>query len=38
MTGSAETPSSYESVSNSIEEYFQIPLKDFNKSLVLRFC
>ena len=38
MTGSGETPSSYESESNSIEEYFQIPLKDFNKSLILRFC
>ena len=38
MTGSGETPSSYESDSNSIEEYFQISLKDFNKSLVLRFC
>ena len=38
MTVSGEIPPSYESDSNRIEEYFQMLLKDFNKSLVLRFC
>ena len=38
MTRSGEISSSYESDSNSIEEYFQVLLKDLNKSLILRLC